>query len=72
MRLLVLAVAAILLASVAHAQGRTVVKMEPNGVKVITMQTARGTAVIRCDRNNVPITSQNADGLDLRDICRRN
>lgn len=71
MRITAFLVAILLFAGSAFAQ-RTMVKIEPGGVKVVTMQTSRGTVVVRCDRNNVPITSINADGLDLRDICRRN
>lgn len=71
MRIVAVVVASTLFAVSSAAEARTVVRMEGN-VKVITMQTARGTAVIRCDRNNVPISAQNADGLNLRDICRSN
>lgn len=66
-------VALLALVTVSTAEARTVVKIEPNGVKTITMSTPSGVAVIQCDRNNVPISATGAiRGLDTRDICRRN
>lgn len=67
----ILTASALLFASAAEA--RTVVKMDTNGVKTITMDTPRGVAVIRCDRNNAVLSADGAvAGLDPREICRRN
>lgn len=68
--------AIVLLATVLAASGaaaRTVVRVEPNGIKVVTIMLPQGTVVIQCDRANVPVSwSGPTQGMNLADICRRN
>lgn len=72
MRMAIIVFAAATLAATL-AQARTVVRMDPAGVKTITMDTPRGVVVIRCDRANKVLSQTGPTaGMDLVDICRRN